>query len=67
MPDFCCAFGCSKKRKTGSKSNISYYRIPFNTDPEEKIGQTIKLTTQEYVASILSVVSQRKLQWLAEV
>ena len=34
MPDFCCAFGCSNKRKTGSKSNISYYRIPFGTDPE---------------------------------
>ena len=32
--DFCCAFGCSNKRKTGSKSNISYYRIPFGTDPE---------------------------------
>ena len=34
MPNFCCAFGCSNKRKTGSKSNISYYRIPFGTDPE---------------------------------
>ena len=33
-PDFCCAFGCSDKRKTGSKSNIIYYRIPFSTDPE---------------------------------
>ena len=34
MPDFCCAFGCSNKRKTDSKSNISCYRIPFGTDPE---------------------------------
>ena len=34
MPDFCCAFGCLSNRKTGSKSNISYYRIPFSTDPE---------------------------------
>ena len=34
MPNFCCALGCSNKRKTGSKSNVSYYRIPFGTDPE---------------------------------
>ena len=34
MPNFCCAFGCSNKRKTCSKSNVSYYRIPFGTDPE---------------------------------
>ena len=34
MPKFCCAFGCSNKTKTGSKSNISYYRAPFSTDLE---------------------------------
>ena len=34
ISDFCCVFGCSNKRKTGSKSNIIYYRIPFGTDPE---------------------------------
>ena len=34
IPDFCCAFGCSNKRKTSWKSNISYYWIPFATDPE---------------------------------
>ena len=31
---YLCVFGCSNKRKTGSKSNIIYYRIPFGTDPE---------------------------------
>ena len=36
MPDFCCAFGCSNKRKKGSKSNIIYYRIPFGAYPESE-------------------------------
>ena len=31
---FLLCFWVLNKRKTGSKSNISYYRIPFGTDPE---------------------------------
>ena len=31
---FLLCFWVLNKRKTGSKSNISYYRIPFSTDPE---------------------------------
>ncbi len=32
MPDFCCAYGCSNKRKKGS--TLSFYRIPFGTSEE---------------------------------
>ena len=64
MPDFCCAFECSNKRKAGSNSNISYYRIPFGTDPESLSQKKVDSSNQEYAASISSVISQRKLWWI---
>ena len=52
MPNFCCAFGCSNKTKTGSKSNISYYRAPFGTDLE-----SLFLRKKWIAARISAVVS----------
>ena len=64
---FLLCFWVLNKRKTGSKSNISYYRIPFGTDPESLSQKKVDSSNQEYAASISSVVSQRKLWWLVEV
>ena len=80
MPNFCCAFGCSNKRKTGSKSHVSYYRVPFDTDPEslslrkrwiaairkENLTEN-QIDNSKICSNLSSLVSQRKLWWLVEV
>ena len=61
---FLLCFWVLNKRKTGSESNISYYRIPFGTDPESLSQKKVGSSNQEYAASISSVISQRKLWWI---
>ena len=61
---FLLCFWVLNKRKTGSESNISYYRIPFGTDPESLSQKKVDSSNQEYAASISSVISQRKLWWI---
>ena len=61
---FLLCFWVLNKRKTGSESNISYYTIPFGTDPESLSQKKVDSSNQEYAASISSVISQRKLWWI---